>query len=286
MSIPAPNFTQTPNVVFDYWMRLLSGAQWKVLCCICRKIFGWHKPNFRDHISMAQLEEMTGLHRKNIMKAIKVLIGYDLIKRIVLGKEGQQETFYEIKVINEQKQETKPQNSNNLDPARNAPPTPRVSRPTKERELNKEEKLLRSKEEASLEDFDEGSSSFLKTLNLGTSRLRRLLADHSVAKITNAIKRCVAWKGRSSDQTGLYTCLRDYDDWREVQTVEDIVEKNKAYLKTLYHFDGLTLGGYRIVIGNTYFEASAGQTLMRWELTDKNFIENTKRCLLKLTGKK
>lgn len=127
--IPAPNYTQTPNILFDHWLPLLGECELRVLLVIMRKTFGWHK--VRDRISISQLEKMTGSHRSNIIKATKDLIKKGLIKKEVSGDRGMQVTYYELVV----------QDSNNLDQSRDdtppslaTPPPPSLAaRPTKEK---------------------------------------------------------------------------------------------------------------------------------------------------------
>ena len=74
------NYTQIPNVIFDYWMEVLTPAEFKVLCCIARKIFGWHKS--QDKISLKQIQKMTCLSRQGVIKAISKLIEYQLVMKI------------------------------------------------------------------------------------------------------------------------------------------------------------------------------------------------------------
>jgi phage replication O-like protein O len=74
------NYTQMPNVIFDYWMEVLTPAEFKVLCCIARKIFGWHKS--QDKISLKQIQKMTCLSRQGVIKAISKLIEYQLVIKI------------------------------------------------------------------------------------------------------------------------------------------------------------------------------------------------------------
>lgn len=92
------NYTQIPNVVFDYWMGVLSPAEFKVLCCICRKIFGWHKSE--DKISLKQIEKMTFLSRPGIIKAINKLIEAQLVIKISTYTEDgdQAANLYSISV--------------------------------------------------------------------------------------------------------------------------------------------------------------------------------------------
>ena len=54
--IPAPNYTQIPNAIFELMADKSAGLtekELKVLLAIARKTFGWHKK--RDNISLTQL---------------------------------------------------------------------------------------------------------------------------------------------------------------------------------------------------------------------------------------
>jgi len=75
-----PNTSSIPNIIFDYWMCRLKPAEFKVLLCICRKTYGFHK-NF-DLISIKQIEKMTGLSRQGIFTAVEVLVEYDLVIKV------------------------------------------------------------------------------------------------------------------------------------------------------------------------------------------------------------
>lgn len=140
MRIPAPNFTQAPNELFDEWLPKLSHVQLKVLMVILRKTFGWHK--IRDRISLTQLEKFTGAKRQAIISATKRLQSLGLILKEVEGKNGEQETYYELIVI---------EDSNNFNQCdQNTPPSVIIT-PTKEtltkekkKESNKEKKTPRS----------------------------------------------------------------------------------------------------------------------------------------------
>lgn len=96
MRIPAPNFTQAPNEIFDYWLPLLKEAELKVLLVIMRKTFGWHKS--RDQISLSQMQDLTGLHKQHVVKAALSLQKKGLIIKKVSGKNGIQTTIYELVV--------------------------------------------------------------------------------------------------------------------------------------------------------------------------------------------
>jgi len=80
MSNYIPNTSSIPNILFDYWMNILTPAEFKVLMCIARKTYGWHKTN--DRISISQIEKMTGLSRKGISKNIEALIEHGLVTKI------------------------------------------------------------------------------------------------------------------------------------------------------------------------------------------------------------
>ncbi len=97
MRITPPNYTQTPNDLFDHWLPHLGEVELKVLLLIMRKTFGWHKT--RDKISISQLENLSGSCRKNIIIAVNSLIQKGLITKEVIGPIGRQETYYELVVI-------------------------------------------------------------------------------------------------------------------------------------------------------------------------------------------
>jgi len=121
MGFIAPNYTQIPNDFLDKWLPELGLAETKVLLVIFRKTFGWHK--HRDRISLGQLEKLTGLERRHITKATKSLISKNLITKNVEGKKGEQQTFYEIVLI---------EDSNNLDQCPKKTPPSVPGTPTKE----------------------------------------------------------------------------------------------------------------------------------------------------------
>ena len=87
-----PNYTQTPNEIFDKFLSKLSHAEMKVLLYIVRRTFGFHKEYKGDAISLSQicrgiikkdketgetkvLDEGTGLSKKSAILAIKNLEG-------------------------------------------------------------------------------------------------------------------------------------------------------------------------------------------------------------------
>jgi phage replication O-like protein O len=119
--IPAPNYTQTPNALFDEWLPKLGMAELKVLMVIMRKTFGWHK--VRDQISLSQLEEITGLERRHVLKGVKGLVEKNLITKVVEGKNGAQKTYYELVITDD---------SNNSYQCPNDTPTSVLKTPTKE----------------------------------------------------------------------------------------------------------------------------------------------------------
>jgi phage replication O-like protein O len=98
-SIYAPNTTQLPNVLFDYWMRKLSRFEFNCLMYIARKTFGWHKT--RDKIAYSQFCEAVNASRSSVIRALNSLVSLGLIKREHSYKaDGDMDACeYEINVI-------------------------------------------------------------------------------------------------------------------------------------------------------------------------------------------
>jgi phage replication O-like protein O len=147
--IEKPNYTQTPNILFDEIMRDLNGAELKVILAVIRKTFGWHKK--RDRISLTQLEETTGLSRQGILNAIhgkkkeKSVIGGLVNKGYIKIIETKQGNVYELVVKEVDQQETASQLSrlevvNKVDQESGL--ASQQSRHTKETSLNKDKETI------------------------------------------------------------------------------------------------------------------------------------------------
>lgn len=96
MTVPAPNYTQTPNDLFDHWLPHLGGVELKVLMVIMRQTFGWHKT--REKISLSFFQKLTGSNRTNICNALNALIEKGLVSKEIVGDLGIEETYYELVV--------------------------------------------------------------------------------------------------------------------------------------------------------------------------------------------
>lgn len=114
----APNYTQCPNILFDYWLRILGFAELKVFMVIIRKTIGWHKHDLRDHICNDQLINEAGLSLSNVQDAVKSLLKRKLITKELVGCAGRQKIIYSL-VIKE---------SSTL-PVTGTPPLPVVTPP-------------------------------------------------------------------------------------------------------------------------------------------------------------
>lgn len=124
MKIPVPNYTMTPNEVFDHWLPLLGEGELKVLMVIMRKTFGWHKTH--DEISISQLSKKTGMLEESVLKAAKSLKNKGVITRKVIGENGTQRTIYSL-VITDDSNKSYP---SVLTP-RSEPPPPGLNPPVK-----------------------------------------------------------------------------------------------------------------------------------------------------------
>ena len=104
-----PNYTQVPDAVFDRLMPILSGAEFKVLCYVVRRTFGFRKGV--DAISLTQiisgittragrqLDGGTGLSRDSVTKAIKSLEekGVIVVNRRSSPTKGDQPSTYGLR---------------------------------------------------------------------------------------------------------------------------------------------------------------------------------------------
>lgn len=97
--IPAPNYTQIPNAIFDLMADKDAGlteAELRVILAIARKTFGWHKR--RDKISLTQLVKMTAMGRASVVSGITAAIRRGIVRRTPDAADGRGGFFYELVV--------------------------------------------------------------------------------------------------------------------------------------------------------------------------------------------
>lgn len=95
--IPAPNYTQVPNAIFELMADKDAGLtekELKVLLAIARKTFGWHKK--RDKISLTQLEELTSMSRASVVAGIKASIKRGIVRQTPDKNDKRGGVFYEL----------------------------------------------------------------------------------------------------------------------------------------------------------------------------------------------
>lgn len=240
MKIFAPNYTQTPNELFDEWLPNLNEAELKVLMVIMRKTFGWHK--IRDKISLSQLEKHTGLLRQSILKASKSLENKGLISKTVSGIKGREETSYELIVIED--------SNSSYQCVSHTPPsvfnTPTKETLTKEirKEINKEIPISNEtgpsipfSRKKIKETKQEVAPRVLISASEKQDLLRRENGDEKI--ILNSFQKLSAWK----ISKGIVGGRSDYKaivDWALEAAKEDLVkpisgskksDQNKEYAK-------------------------------------------------------
>lgn len=94
-----PNYTQTPNFLFDSLMAEMGNAELRVVLAVCRKTFGWHKQ--RDRISLSQMVKLTGMTRESVISGVSAAINRGVISRYPAGNSFE----YEIVVVGEADQQ-------------------------------------------------------------------------------------------------------------------------------------------------------------------------------------
>lgn len=92
--IPAPNYTQTPNIFFDEIFKTLKEGELRIVLVIMRQTFGWHKPC--DRISLSQLSEKTGMNRTSVCRSLNSLINKRLIEKHKIGELGEEKCYYTL----------------------------------------------------------------------------------------------------------------------------------------------------------------------------------------------
>lgn len=85
--IPAPTWTQIPNIFFDKWMAEMSEAELRIVLAAMRKILGWHKDK-PEAISISQFVKLTGLTTKGALIGIRAAVERGLLVENGTGARG------------------------------------------------------------------------------------------------------------------------------------------------------------------------------------------------------
>jgi phage replication O-like protein O len=78
---PKPQYTRTPNLIFDQLLPELSGSQLKALLYIVRRTMGWRKDQEFIPASIAEIQEGTGLSNRAVIDALDFLLQRRLVLR-------------------------------------------------------------------------------------------------------------------------------------------------------------------------------------------------------------
>jgi phage replication O-like protein O len=116
MSFAPPNYTQTPNDLFDHHMPDMSDAELRVVLAIVRLTFGYHKK--RARASITKLQDITGLSRPAVIRGANKAVERGLLIKIktkrvnewVVNFDDYQETDSKRKlpeIVNESYQSSK-----------------------------------------------------------------------------------------------------------------------------------------------------------------------------------
>lgn len=86
-AIVPPNYTQTPNVLFDDLMHEMGDAELRVVLVAIRKIFGWHK-QAPEPISISQFMKLTGMSNRGVLRGIDAAIKRGILLEAGRGARG------------------------------------------------------------------------------------------------------------------------------------------------------------------------------------------------------
>ena len=100
--IPAPNYTQTPNQIFEEFLPLMGVAELKVVLAIVRNTFGWHRKSHR--MSLSYFTQATGLSRQGVLDGLNAGIQRGIICRHKMGQSYE----YSLRIDDETSQATRP----------------------------------------------------------------------------------------------------------------------------------------------------------------------------------
>lgn len=285
MAFDAPNFTQTPNIFIDEYMRNLSSAEVKTMLVILRYTTGYHRR--RAPIAISTFIKMTGLSRQGIINNIESMQENGWIK--VFKGNASIRNEYEIVI----KDPVEDENIKEEHTSQLSRPASQLSRPelvnsvdqrNKERKLDKENNnpptaAAPPKETSapvatsSVAPTAVVVSSFLEDLEIRNSLKIKLTKTYTEDQIKKAVD-CLKEITPNNLEATLQAALNE--GWEPKCTPEDQVEKNQEFLETIRSADGKKHGPYRVEVGPKYihFRHSCidGSKDIHYNVEDKGFL--------------
>lgn len=92
--ISAPNYTQSPNVLFDEIFKALKEGELRIVLVLIRQTFGWHKE--WDRISIGKIAEKSGLDKRSVTRSLKSLIEKGIVEQKRFGKNGKETLYFRL----------------------------------------------------------------------------------------------------------------------------------------------------------------------------------------------
>ena len=81
----SPNYTQTPNDLFDELLPDMGLAELKVIMCVVRHTFGYHRDEVK--LSIRTIARFTGLTVNSVMEGARQAESHGLIERYIDGNK-------------------------------------------------------------------------------------------------------------------------------------------------------------------------------------------------------
>lgn len=289
--IEEPNYTQLPNVFFDYWMSRLTHVEFKVLCCIARKTFGWRRK--KDSISISQIVKMSGASKQSTINALHTLENHKLVikQRHQSDTYGNEPNTYTVRVLSPGKSPANDGAStiDVLPPSTmNGQGACTTIRQTKETEEEKKELPPLTPPTPPLEKVVVVSSVFQEIGGDADSweRLRKLYSEEQI----NAAAEVAKSQGTRPDI--VFGWIRDCIEkgWKPKASGEDVVRRNKRVMVDRFNrIDGMQIGGETITVLNKHVEflrGGASNIATYIEYTDPAFEQKMEVKIAELNERK
>jgi hypothetical protein len=124
----------------------------------------------------------------------------------------------------------------------------------------------------------------LDQLKLSTSKKKQLSKKHSEKTLIDAVKKTLAWKGKRSHEAAIETILSRGKDWNNVESKEDITEKNIRFKREfMIQNDQVKFGNYRcdVLSKSIEFISNSQCAPTSFSIDDKDMIDKVSEFVKK-----
>lgn len=121
----------------------------------------------------------------------------------------------------------------------------------------------------------------LDKLDIPQSNKIKISKHYEETFIENCVDKVLRWETRENDTAAIYHVIKNYDDWEDIPTKEEIEDENRRFLKEIYNKIGDKYFIWDVILGNGYIEFTYASQFKLFQANDSKMKQDLSEFLEK-----